>query len=849
MGCYPDLSPTSPQKDGHVNSAAKRKLEESTVDQAPSTSTPTLKKDEEWQTPKRRKKSDEYHVNSTLELSNRYNSLSVRELEEEDNFVSDPDAYIELLQEKTRKKNKKRQRSVTSSSEDSDTFNSNLYKTTPAKKKVKGKRAKKSKGHRVQDLASSESEEEDTGTHVDLIGTKSTKQTVKSKQAKSSSSQKHSRETHSDEEADCYWKETMDRSEAVETSSDTNTDTDTDSQSKAAVPVDGPHRGKLRRPKFMSTPEILDIFREDNGSLEAVPVGIKENMYFKIDHTENGKRKKAGERQEFWDDCGAWTKSSSPATYILTSGGRFIHLTKSKDKFGIEKRGKVELLDPQPHVDEMIVIGRAYSKLAEDKRYSRRISWIASRPDDFSCLNTNVSVVEYTGEFPGRGVHGNVKNPANGQPYMKAKPSLKKKAVNMIRHESAKNVYDELNQGEDLYEVPKNLKMLQNLKYNVNRKTKGKTEGAYLKNTADHLIYVENKVYCGDPFIRSVTHLNSGPSVLLYTDEQIQDVKRFCARDDGAILGVDKTFNLGQLHLTTTVFKNLSVNRTDTGEPPIFLGPSFLHRKSDFQTFNVFFSGIASHFTDEEIEKMVIGSDDETALRKSIKRSFPGATQIVCTRHLKNNVKEYLSNKIGVNNKDKKVIINSIFGDNGLTDANSTVLFENRLEDVDEILTVKANEFKKYMAGRLVPLIRNHVNLPARLKKMDKDWTNNNAESMNNILKIGTNHKVEDMPDLIDIIHRLVKSMYKDVEKSFVGMGNYTLRPSYMHYRLSVDAWCSKGDSERMKILEKFYRDKGRTNKSVTSTNGRLTVPQTPGGGKKPHQRKRMAAERTTPRK
>ena len=118
---------------------------------------------------------------------------------------------------------------------------------------------------------------------------------------------------------------------------------------------------------------------------------------------------------------------------------------------------------------------------------------------------------------------------------------------------------------------------------------------------------------------------------MLYTDEQIQDVKRFCARDGGAILGIDKTYNLEQLHLTTTVFKNLAVDRTDTGEPPIFLGPSFLHRKSDFQTFNVFFSGIASHFTDEEIEKMVIGSDDETALRKSIKRCFPGATQIVCT--------------------------------------------------------------------------------------------------------------------------------------------------------------------------------------------------------------------------
>ena len=44
------------------------------------------------------------------------------------------------------------------------------------------------------------------------------------------------------------------------------------------------------------------------------------------------------------------------------------------------------------------------------------------------------------------------------------------------------------------------------MNYNLNKKkTKVKTEGAYLKNTADHLIYV----YSGDPFIRSVTHLNS----------------------------------------------------------------------------------------------------------------------------------------------------------------------------------------------------------------------------------------------------------------------------------------------------------------------------------------------------
>lgn len=169
------------------------------------------------------------------------------------------------------------------------------------------------------------------------------------------------------------------------------------------------------------------------------------------------------------------------------------------------------------------------------------------------------------------------------------------------------------------------------------------------------------------------------------------------------------------------------------------------------------------------------------------------------------------------------------------------------LLDVNEITDEKASEFKKYLDNRIVPMVRDHVNLPSRLKQLDKDWSNNNAESMNNLLKVGTNHKVEDMSDLISIIYRLVRSMYKDVEKALVGMGNYRLKSSYEHHKISVDARCQKEDRERKNILQRFYRDKGKNNKFVTSTNGKLTVPQTPGGGKKPNQRKRMAAERAAP--
>ena len=62
------------------------------------------------------------------------------------------------------------------------------------------------------------------------------------------------------------------------------------------------------------------------------------------------------------------------------------------------------------------------------------------------------------------------------------------------------------------------------------------------------------------------------------------------------------------------------------------------------------------------------------------------------------------------------MIVNVIFGDDELTDANSTILFKHPVHEIDGLLTKNANEFKKYIKSRLIPLIRNHVNLPARYK-------------------------------------------------------------------------------------------------------------------------------------
>ena len=95
---------------------------------------------------------------------------------------------------------------------------------------------------------------------------------------------------------------------------------------------------------------------------------------------------------------------------------------------------------------------------------------------------------------------------------------------------------------------------LKNLKYNIERK------GVANSNAADHVIAVEELTKTHD-FVQNVQHMKgiNHPVVTLYNEQQMTDIKRFCCRDKGSVLGIDKTYNLGEFHVTPTVYKDLSV--------------------------------------------------------------------------------------------------------------------------------------------------------------------------------------------------------------------------------------------------------------------------------------------------
>ena len=206
------------------------------------------------------------------------------------------------------------------------------------------------------------------------------------------------------------------------------------------------------------------------------------------------------------------------------------------------------------------------------------------------------------------------------------------------------------------------------------RESKGICSGG--NSIADSFYQVINNLHT-DPFVQNVSHNKKHvPSIILYTEEQISDVRRFCASGPvGAttVLGIDKTYNLGPLHVTPTVFKHLGIVRMGTSDHPIFPGPILIHGNSDYLTFASFLHHIADKLDGNC--SIVIGSDEELAIRKAAALAFPDGHRLACELHMEKNCSDYLKD-MAVNVKDRDSLVKEIFGKGGLTSTSCLITFD-----------------------------------------------------------------------------------------------------------------------------------------------------------------------------
>lgn len=548
----------------------------------------------------------------------------------------------------------------------------------------------------------------------------------------------------------------------------------------------------------------------------------------------------------FSDDCGVWDSSrgSTPKTYFIANheDGTLKIAHKKGEQFCYAKKVKGKKtfipLEPQPSPESIIELVRTYSTLKKDSSYKRRVSRLGIG------ANNSIAVVEYFGKFPGLAPHGNSK--VNTE-YIRTPATVMSEMSDLLKRENPLNVYNKLTLNNDELHGPRNRKQVSNKKYNDKKKKCIAENGQYISrgNIADHLNEIDNILADKNSIVKSVIRDNGkAPCIILYNDEQLDDIKKLCCSGQ-TILGIDKTFNLCEMHVTASCYKQISVNKENTGEPPIFLGPVYIHDNSDFESYSNFFNHLRIKLIGTDTSDLIIGSDEEFALVNSSQTAFPEASHIQCMRHIRLNVKHKLVDE-SIDKKDRESILDDIFGDDGLMNADDSICFEVKSEAIEEKCKALSSKFHKYIEKKIKNNLKDQWRTEIPNGYFDKSWTNNNCESLNNVLKRAINWECKPMLDLVNTLKEIIETQFKDQKRALVSIGEYRAAATHRQFVISKTLWATKTPDERERLWRRFRRFIPKDQKTITSTDAQMTVIKPRSHGRKLGQRKRKVNERTT---
>ncbi len=583
--------------------------------------------------------------------------------------------------------------------------------------------------------------------------------------------------------------------------------------------------------------------------LDKVPVGLKNNKYYIINNQENIDKRARGESSHFWSDVGAWDPDHDASTtttkYYCGGDGsmRVVYYPKKIGLYCIEKQINKKRtyvpLEPQPEENQIVYVMRHYNKKTYSDEnghkcvFERRVMWVTNMVD-----SPPIAVHEFLGMQPQPQPHGNSHQCTRN--YVQSGQNIMKAIHENALHSKPRMLYNRLlleNHDATRASQPRDYKQVANARYYAKRRAKNNQKSA---NHADHIQGLENVVQLND-FVQKVIHQkNKATQAVFHTEEQILDLARCCCMGGVAQstpLHVDKTYNLAQVLVTFLSYKNIALLNKHN-EHPTFCGPVFFHDDSDRGSFDNFFSHLASELRPFMITKPVFVSDREGGINSSVAGNFdPGI--VACTGHLKENTSSYVGD-LAIEKKDKDTIVRSIFGENGLSSADTQVVFDHRKSKVVEL----CSEFPKalqYLNKQIFPPLQTNLNLGY------VNYTNNLAESLNHVAKVIVNWEVQSVTDLATKIHEnLVKVQFIEVERAITGDGPYRLAPEFKRFYIAIEVWEAMSPENRKKHVTKFLKARKPlpNKKFAVSSNGRVELIHA-SGGQKPNQRKRTREAKT----
>ena len=160
----------------------------------------------------------------------------------------------------------------------------------------------------------------------------------------------------------------------------------------------------------------------------------------------------------------------------------------------------------------------------------------------------------------------------------------------------------------------------------------------------DELLVVMSQCKSKDVTAHFIRDVKAGPdpALVIATDQQLNDLVKFCTSPDKfTAITVDPTFYLGDFEVTPITYWHLFLQSEHTGKSPVFVGPMLIHYRKDFATFLYFASTLVGLRRDLE-RLQAFGTEWGEALIDAFTREFGFAIHLLCTIHLRQNVKQHM---------------------------------------------------------------------------------------------------------------------------------------------------------------------------------------------------------------
>ncbi|KAG0722056.1 hypothetical protein GWK47_045185 [Chionoecetes opilio] len=543
--------------------------------------------------------------------------------------------------------------------------------------------------------------------------------------------------------------------------------------------------------EFLTLQQVFEILKNTDKTFACIPSGEKSNVYFVIQKVSEAKRRKVNVGNPFSDDCGRWdhTLSTTSNSYVVLDNERVprvVYLKKNDYCYEDCSNGIVHWipLKPQPEKSTVIKLVRHCATLKGCDSFRRQITCVVG--GDFH----SKAVVEYCGrQPPAIMVHEKVRNKRNRNACQNPQ-TITNNMSEIHEHSNMANTQE--SQGNKLLRNSRDVRWEPDLmKYQMNEKNAAKEILEVLAMLNQH------------PSIQEVNHLkNKAPCVILYTDEQMDDMKRNIKC--GSIIGVDRTFGFGDCLLTFTTYKNHRVLHEDSNMHPLFPGPMYLHWDENFETYHYFFAHLQTLLADTLCDFDIrLGSNLDMNLIKAIKSCFPTSVQMLCSEQLKKNSTEFLSKEGQCEEKFCDVLLGMIFGVEGITASPDEVCFKSRVMSV-LLYCHKFPVLKEYFS-RLNPLLLTYVCEPHQKGYCKGLWTSSCA-STDSFLKMSLEKRHMRFPELMNMISHIMTSQMLDLREVLCGGVSHALIPAF-EKQVDKNEWMKKTEDEKVEFFKEYLKN------------------------------------------